>query len=1790
MALWKAVADRYDLLVATWDSGRVGPTELERLSTLVWGRLDAPRAPPAPGCRGNVRPGRSPGRLAARGLPAVRRAGRLAAGPAGARPRRRPTSRPAARSCAPRSNGSATWSTASRPGPRRRRRGARPARHAASPTSLARATARRRRGRAARAAGEGRRPRRARPDRRRGEPRADAARRGPGPGAARASWRRAAPRCATWRPGAWPRSPRRRGSPYPTSTALGPVPTDAGRGRRLPGAARRRRPGAEDGAGRVRRGPGRAGRAAGSRWRPTTPRPPSSRASAGSAASRGRPGRARAARPASRSTASQSTWCAARAARGGLPGLPRQRPRPAAATPGRRRDSHERDACTQPGCTGTILDGYCDVCGVAGRAPAPGRRPADRHGAIGAAVRPVRAAGLHRHDRRRLLRRLRLARPAGPAPGGRAGAAAEASPTMPPAWPVAVDGLAGVQPARLDRARLGARGRAAPRSPAGSARVDPAARRPARRRPDLLPPSPAVDAAKAIMANPRSPRTGGPARTAASPVGRSRAGQPGRTEGFCPKCRTPFSFTPKLQRGRPGRRPVRGGRRLAHGGLGWIYLARDRNVSDRWVVLKGLLNSGDPDALAAAIAERQFLAQVEHPLIVEIYNFVTHDGAGYIVMEYVGGKSLKKLLKERMAANRRRVRPAAGRPGDRLHPRDPARVPVPARPRPALLRLQAGQHHPGRRRGQAHRPRRRAPHRRPRLRDLRHGRLPGARGAGGRPVGRLRHLHDRPHADRARDGVPRLPEHLRRVAAAGRRAPLFQQYDSLYRLLLKACAPDPADRFVSADELRVQLLGVLREVVARRTRGRGRALDVVAALRRRRRSPTTSLDWQDLPSLRIDDSDPQMPLAADRRASTTRSQRLAALEDAPAISRRGAAGGRAAALEAGQLRRVDDAVGDAARRRPVGVARGLDVRAGRPRRGRRPRRSARSTPSTARCRASWRRSWRSRSPARPAARPTSPRGSTSSAPAPTRTTSRRPRSGWPGSARTAATSPAPSPPSTWYRGPAGRSSRPPPAGRLLAGSGGGLPSLAEAMRQHRGPDHRPVDRSALPRRGAQRGAGRGASSTARTRPCAIAGRPATEPALRDGLEAAYRELAGQATSREERVAPGRPGQRGAPLDAAMTRTDADGPVRPSAADERRTAERVLCEVVREPGRRRRALLRGLRRRPGPPTGDRRRRAPPTARPGAPQATSPGLPRVRRRGRRRRLLHAVRGARRRARATTSPSSRPPGWRRLRPRDPAQPQRGRDGARGRARAGRPAPCSSSATASPRRPTPTSPAWPPPGPPATCWPRRSRRGIGHRRHPASRRARRPSSLRPTRPTTRCSPHDRPDAGQPGVVHVRGRRRRRLAARRGLGRRQPRVLAARRRGGPAADRRRLVGRRADRPACRGRGRDRAAGARDHPLAGHRRARPHTAHACRSTSTARAGCSSARTGSGTTAPRRSDLAGLVATTSRAAGDEPLALAGALVDWANAQGGQDNITVALARVGPAWRRHRRTAQPIADGTQPAHREEVQTDGHILSRGLPERVPARRRHRRPRHRHGHLHRRGRGRAVRRGDAAEIIIVDTSGSMSGENIAAASVAAAAALDEILDGTWFAVIAGSHQALPGLPAGRALAMVRMDATTRAAGQGRGGRVPGPTAAPRSAPGSTLATRLFARCRARPSGTRSCSPTATTRTRARSSSAPRSRPPGAGSSATAAASARLAGGRGAPDRHRAARHRRPHRRSPQQMAADFEQIMRQRWAAASPTPRCGCGPRRAPRCCSCARSRRPSRTSRPGARRSTR
>jgi serine/threonine-protein kinase PknG len=240
--------------------------------------------------------------------------------------------------------------------------------------------------------------------------------------------------------------------------------------------------------------------------------------------------------------------------------------------------------CTQPGCSGTIQDGYCDVCGMAPAASSSG--PSAPSGPSGSSGLSASSSGSSRSTRSRAQ---------------------------------------GRGSSRSARGRLGA----------GLVEI---------------PPVPYRDPASAVLTDPQVPESKRYCSGCDQPVGRGRDGRPGLAEGFCRNCGTRFSFSPKLEQGElvAGQYEVLGC--LAHGGLGWIYLARDHNVSDRWVVLKGLLNTGDADAMAAAVAERQFLAEVEHPNIVRIYNFVQHadrrtgEMAGYIVMEYVGGKSLKQIL------------------------------------------------------------------------------------------------------------------------------------------------------------------------------------------------------------------------------------------------------------------------------------------------------------------------------------------------------------------------------------------------------------------------------------------------------------------------------------------------------------------------------------------------------------------------------------------------------------------------------------------------------------------------------------------------------------------------------------------------------------------------------------------------------------------------------------------------------------------------------------------------------------------------------------------------------------------------------------------------------------------------------------------------------------------------------------------------------------------------------------------------------------------------------------------
>ncbi|HEY0001835.1 MAG TPA: tetratricopeptide repeat protein [Actinoplanes sp.] len=258
-------------------------------------------------------------------------------------------------------------------------------------------------------------------------------------------------------------------------------------------------------------------------------------------------------------------------------------------------------------CPGTIEDGYCDTCGMAPKA-APARAAAATS-ASAARLAPVGGGTTSRP------------------PGQRAATASTSPSARTAALSTHTTGSG-----RRGSSRTGSRRRF------GGGLVD-------------VVPMERADPATALMAVAEVPEDKRFCAKCGNPVGRTRGERTGRTAGFCPSCGEQFNFTPKLGKGDlvGGQYEVVGA--LAHGGLGWIYLATDKNVSDRWVVLKGLLNAGDEDALAAAVAERRFLAEVEHPNIVKIYNFVEHDGAGYIVMEFVGGKSLKSILKDRIAAN-----------------------------------------------------------------------------------------------------------------------------------------------------------------------------------------------------------------------------------------------------------------------------------------------------------------------------------------------------------------------------------------------------------------------------------------------------------------------------------------------------------------------------------------------------------------------------------------------------------------------------------------------------------------------------------------------------------------------------------------------------------------------------------------------------------------------------------------------------------------------------------------------------------------------------------------------------------------------------------------------------------------------------------------------------------------------------------------------------------------------------------------------------------------------------------
>lgn len=317
------------------------------------------------------------------------------------------------------------------------------------------------------------------------------------------------------------------------------------------------------------------------------------------------------------------------------------------------------------------------------------------------------------------------------------------------------------------------------------------------------------DPSAALMVNPVVAESKRYCWNCTNPVGRATKNSPASSEGVCPRCNSPYSFVPQLNPGDmvAGQYEIKGC--IAHGGLGWVYLAVDHNVNERPVVLKGLVHSGDAEAQAIAMAERQFLAEVVHPSIVKIYNFVEHkdihdNPVGYIVMEYVGGESLKFAKKRKIPVSEAiayllDILPAIGylhSIGLCYNDLKPENIIV-TEEQLKLIDLGAAS----------------------RINSF--GYLYGTPGFQAPEIVRTGPTiaSDIYTVGRTLAALTlKLPtRHGRYVDGLPENDPILAKYHSFGRLLRRAIDPDPQRRFSSTEEMTAQLLGVLREVVAEDT-------------------------------------------------------------------------------------------------------------------------------------------------------------------------------------------------------------------------------------------------------------------------------------------------------------------------------------------------------------------------------------------------------------------------------------------------------------------------------------------------------------------------------------------------------------------------------------------------------------------------------------------------------------------------------------------------------------------------------------------------------------------------------------------------------------------------------------------------------------------------------------------------------------------------------------------------------------------------------------------------------------
>jgi len=94
---------------------------------------------------------------------------------------------------------------------------------------------------------------------------------------------------------------------------------------------------------------------------------------------------------------------------------------------------------------------------------------------------------------------------------------------------------------------------------------------------------------------------------------------------------------------------------LGQGGMGEVYLAQDTRLGRR-IALKLLHPDAASSANARLVREARAAAAFEHPHAVVVYDVGEHEGAPYIAMELVRGKSLRAYIGDATISIPRRIR------------------------------------------------------------------------------------------------------------------------------------------------------------------------------------------------------------------------------------------------------------------------------------------------------------------------------------------------------------------------------------------------------------------------------------------------------------------------------------------------------------------------------------------------------------------------------------------------------------------------------------------------------------------------------------------------------------------------------------------------------------------------------------------------------------------------------------------------------------------------------------------------------------------------------------------------------------------------------------------------------------------------------------------------------------------------------------------------------------------------------------------------------------------------------